>query len=135
MRNARGLVTCGILIGMAACGDSAPRADVTYICGPTNDAGFSGPPGTTCTGVPEYQTCVKDKCGSRAKLCWGNDYQSGNYGGLCGDAMKCSTACLCDASYQSCVGQCHAKYLTSQCQNCFRDLVVCEGQCPFPVCS
>jgi hypothetical protein len=97
-----------------------------------------GTTGQTCTGTAEYETCMTNACDAKIKACFGNDYQSGSYGGSCADMIKCYVACKCDATYNTCAGNCTTQYASNTaCQTCMTDMTAClmAANCKQPTCT
>jgi hypothetical protein len=96
---------------------------------------------TGCTGVEAYDSCLQKACGKELKVCFGDDFFNGHYGGDCVDYIKCVTACVCGPTYEKCATDCSFK-IQLICQYClmgpYKDCadksgcqpVMCPGDVP-----
>lgn len=95
-------------------------------CG-ENSGGMS-----SCTPQEEadYNNCLQGACVAERKKCWGDNWESGTYAGLCGASQKCVIDCDCDIN---CITKCPLP--TMECTNCYMELSTCSTKaCPTPAC-
>lgn len=98
-------------------------------CG--SSSGSSGSSSCTDQEINDYGSCVIGKCDPQLQKCYGPNYQSGSYAGLCGGFLTCMQGCACNdlGCYQKCQGQ-----YTTECQSCLNEASACFESCPKPKC-
>ncbi len=91
--------------------------------------------GNTCTQAENdaYGKCITDKCDGQYKMCLGNDYKSGKFGGPCGTYVTCASKCGCGDT--ACSQACGTPDMT--CVNCLINLSPCalNSGCKVPACA
>jgi hypothetical protein len=86
--------------------------------------------GVTCTGSDQYSSCVESKCATQYKKCFGDGYQSGQTGGVCGTYLDC-VGKAADPCKSGCTP-------SSECQSCeSTDIAGCvvSAGCTLPTCT
>jgi hypothetical protein len=83
-----------------------------------------------------YNECVAGFCNKPLVTCYGDVLGTGQYGGACGDWIKCRAACSCDSATPECESKCAAGF-TSACQTCSVTFWTCaQSNCQkVPVCA
>jgi hypothetical protein len=84
----------------------------------------------TCTGTDQYSACLESKCATQYKKCFGDNYQSGQTGGVCGTYLDC-VGKAADPCHSSCTP-------SSECQSCeSTDIAGCTASagCALPMCT
>ena len=113
----------------ASCGSSDSSSSSSGLTCPTSS-------GTgTCTAAQNkaYGDCVQSKCDGAYKMCFGDSYKSGSFGGPCAVWIGCSAKCNCDTT---CMGTCGLA--PPDCRTCLMGPLtqcVVKSSCVPPVCS
>jgi hypothetical protein len=145
MRTFGTFLAVGILALAAGCGGSS-GSNGTSSTGRSASNGGQCPgssSGQSCTGEAAYNTCELNACGAQYKVCFGNNFASGNYaGGACSDFLTCELKCPCDATAMTCEQTCATQYMLTStvCATCLGTLSACVDSgagaaCTKPVCT
>ena len=66
--------------------------------------------------IDDYAGCVVAQCDAKYKMCLGDAYAAGNFGGPCKAWIECGRACAnCD---QACLAKCSEMHYTGDCKSC-----------------
>lgn len=120
---------CAALLSsmVAACGGSSSNGSGFNATKLSSCSSSSG----TCTGTDAYNTCIENKCSSSYKMCFGDGYKSGQFGGVCASYLDCVSKAP-DPCKNSCA------LPTGDCQTCLiSKIVACttSAGCTPPQCS
>lgn len=74
---------------------------------------------------PAYTACQLEHCGSVYAECFGENWMTGEFDGVCADLLECQTDCACD---DACEEACEAG---KPCENC----LLAAAACVFSNCS
>jgi hypothetical protein len=118
------LASCGGDSGSGAPGGSATSG---FFCPSTNASSCKQ------SDVDAYGSCVQGKCGTQMKVCFGDNFQSGTFGGSCGTWASCYGKCACGDT--ACRGACGLP--AGECTTCLQMISSCTASsgCMAPVCS
>lgn len=87
---------------------------------------------TTCTKaeLDTYNACLQNACKDPLKECYGPDYLSGKFSGVCADFISCVNACDCNDT--QCFMNCPEP--SEACNTCAAKLTTCSETCEEPAC-
>lgn len=84
--------------------------------------------------LDSYASCVKSSCDNQFRACYG-DYESGTFGGACGETLNCVSACGCNDN--ECKKNCKEQVTddaAEACNDCLKGVVQCISACAAPSC-
>lgn len=74
--------------------------------------------------IKAYGECVDTACQDKYVECYGPGYKQGNFTGVCGDYMECTSKCECEdtACYEACQP-------STECNTCMQGFSTCALSC------
>lgn len=90
----------------------------------------SGESSCTQAELNIYGSCIDQACSATFAECYGPDYKSGTFAGICGAAFKCFNDCPCGDT--ACFAACPAP--SEECLACGEKVGTCTSQCEAPAC-
>lgn len=86
--------------------------------------------------LDSYASCATSSCDTQLRTCYGDSYQSGTFGGTCGELLNCVTACGCNDN--ECQKNCKDKVsndASKACVACLSEAASCmKSACAEPSC-
>ena len=120
-------LAAGLVVG--GCGGSDSNAPP-----PPSTGNLMCPTGTSCTPaeIQSYGECLSNACDAEYKACFGPDYMSGQFSGVCGTVYGCYARCACNDT--ACRTRCGVPDAT--CQLCLaNNFAGCMNSCTPPACT
>ena len=116
-------LVCGMVlsvsVSLVGCGDDSGSSGSSGSKNPL-DCMTSGSSSGTCKAATDYANCIETKCATQYKKCFGSDYKSGKFGGVCASYLQCF------ADAKSCTDN-NCGLPSGDCQTCLlNDLGSCQ---------